>query len=244
MRGLTYAVSIMAILSVHEMGHYLMCRRHGVRATLPFFLPFPLPWLNPFGTLGAVIRIQDRMPSRKALFDVGVAGPLSGLVIATLCVYLGLRWSQLQVLDSLPPGAIFLGESLLFKLISYITVGPIPEGYDLVLHPVAFAGWAGLFVTALNLLPIGQLDGGHVLYALFGRRSNVIYRFVLLAFALVCVFVYWGWLLLILLLIWFGYTHPPPIDDETPLDVRRRVLGGFVLILFLLSFTPAPFRIG
>ncbi len=242
-RGLSYSIAIMSILTVHEMGHYLMCRRYRVQATLPFFLPFPVPWLNPFGTLGAVIRMEDRMPSRKALFDIGVAGPLAGLALAIPTLYFGLQWSRLQMLENIPPGTIFLGESLLFKLLSRLAVGTIPHGYDLVLHPVAFAGWAGLFVTALNLLPIGQLDGGHVLYAMFGRRSNVLYKLLLGAFAIVCAFVYWGWLLLILLLIWLGYRHPPPLDDFTPLDWKRRTLGALVFLIFILSFTPAPFRI-
>jgi len=241
--GLAYSVTIMTILTAHEMGHYVMCRRYRVRATLPFFLPFPIPWLNPFGTLGAVIRMDDRMPSRKALFDIGVAGPLAGLVFTVVALYFGLQWSRLQVVEAIPPGTIFLGESLMFKVISRLALGQIPEGYDVVLHPVAFAGWAGLFVTALNLLPIGQLDGGHVLYALFGRRSNTVYKFMLLAFALVCAFVYWGWLLLILLLIWLGYRHPPPLDDFTPLDRGGQVLGIMTFLIFLVSFTPAPFRV-
>ncbi|NOZ56573.1 MAG: site-2 protease family protein [Calditrichaeota bacterium] len=241
--GLEYSGTIMAILTAHEMGHYLMSRKHGVPATLPFFIPFPFPWLNPFGTLGAIIRMDSRMPNRRALFDIGVAGPLAGLVITIPALILGLHWSQIQPLKSVPEGTLFLGESLLFKALSYLVVGHIPEGYDLVLHPIAFAGWAGLFVTALNLLPIGQLDGGHVLYAMFGRRSNVVYKIMLAAFAVICALVYWGWLLLILLLIWLGYRHPPPLDDFTPLDFKRRVLGVLTFLIFVVSFTPAPFKI-
>ena len=241
--GLAYAGTIMAILTAHEMGHYLMSRKHHVPATLPFFIPFPFPWLNPFGTLGAIIRMDSRMPNRRALFDVGVAGPLAGLVITIPALVLGLHWSQIQPLKNVPEGTLFLGESLLFKGLSYLVVGHIPQGFDLVLHPVAFAGWAGLFVTALNLLPIGQLDGGHVLYAMFGKRSNLVYKIMLAAFALICALVYWGWLLLILLLIWLGYRHPPPLDDFTPLDPKRRLLGAFTFLIFVISFTPAPFKI-
>ncbi len=241
--GLEYSATIMAILTAHEMGHYLMSRRHRVPATLPFFIPFPFPRLNPFGTLGAIIRMDARMPNRRALFDIGVAGPLAGLAITIPALIAGLHWSQIEPLKSAPEGTLFLGESLLFKALSHLVVGHIPEGFDLVLHPVAFAAWAGLFVTALNLLPIGQLDGGHVLYAMFGRRSNVVYKIMLAAFAVICALVYWGWLLLILLLIWLGYRHPPPLDDFTPLDLKRRVLGVFTFLIFVVSFTPAPFKI-
>ena len=239
--GFWYSIAIVIILLSHEMGHYLMCRKYNIRATLPFFLPFPLPQLNPFGTMGAIIKIKDRMPSRKALFDIGVAGPLAGLVFTIPALIIGLKLSTIVKIDTLSPTTLLLGESYVFSQLSRLTCGVIPEGYDIVLHPLAFAGWAGLFVTALNLLPIGQLDGGHVLYALFGPKSKNIYKLVLSAFITICAFWYPGWLLLILLLLWFGYRHPPPIDDYTPLDLKRKILGYIVLLIFLISFTPVPF---
>jgi membrane-associated protease RseP (regulator of RpoE activity) len=234
--GLWYCGGIIAILFFHEMGHYLMCVRHGVRATLPFFIPFPL---SPFGTLGAVIRMDSRMPNRRVLFDIGVAGPLAGLAVTIPAIYFGLKMSQIGI----PPeaGTISLGESLLFKWISLLAIGPVPEGHDTLLHPLAFAGWAGLFVTALNLLPIGQLDGGHILYALMGERSDSIYRVAIGLFALLCIVLYNGWFLLVILLLWFGYRHPPTVEHFTPLDSKRRLIAYFTLMIFLLSFTPIPF---
>ena len=242
-KGVWYSISIIIILLAHEMGHYFMCRKYNIRATLPFFLPFPLPQLNPFGTLGAVIKIEDRIPNRKALFDVGVAGPLAGLFFTIPEIIIGLKLSPVIKVSDLPTNVIYynLGESVLFSQLAKFVIGDLPAGYDIVLHPMAFAGWAGLFVTALNLLPIGQLDGGHVLYAIFGQNSKNIYKIVLGVFVIICAVWYPGWLLLIILLIWFGYRHPPPIDDYTPLDKKRRILGYIVFVIFIISFTPIPF---
>ena len=239
--GIWYSISIITILLAHEMGHYLMCRKYNIRATLPFFIPFPIRQLNPFGTMGAVIKIEDRMPNRKALFDVGVAGPLAGLFFTIPALIIGLKLSTIVKVESPSPTTLYLGESLLFSQLSQLIIGKLPEGYDVNLHPVAFAGWAGLFVTALNLLPLGQLDGGHILYAIFGQASKNIYKVVLGAFIIICAVWYPGWLLLIILLIWFGYRHPPPTDDYTPLDNKRRIIGYIVFVIFLISFTPVPF---
>ncbi len=240
--GLWYSTAIITILLAHEMGHYLMCRRHGIRATLPFFLPFPFPFLNPFGTLGAVIRMESRIPSRKALFDVAVAGPLAGLMVTLPCIYYGIQFSDITDLSDVG-NVVTLGESFLFAQISKLATGTLPPEKDILLHPLAFAGWAGLFVTALNLLPIGQLDGGHIVYALIGRHHRVVAFVALVAFALICVFVYFGWALLLVLIIFFGYQHPPTLD-ERPIDGKRFALGVITLILFLLSFTPKPFQLG
>ena len=241
--GLWYSGGIITILLCHEMGHYLMCLRHGVRATLPFFIPFPI--LSPFGTLGAVIRMDSRMPDRRALFDIGVAGPLAGLAVAIPAIYFGVQMSEVHALANTGE-AMSLGESLLFKWLSFLARGPVPEGQDIFLHPLAYAGWAGLFVTALNLLPVGQLDGGHILYALLGERSALIGRIALALFALmgIVVFPFFpGWFPFILLLIWFGYRHPPTADHFTPLDSKRRMLAYFAFVIFILSFTPIPFYI-
>lgn len=237
-QGFWYSLSIITILLTHEMGHYLMCRRHGVAATLPYFIPLPLP---PFGTMGAVIKMEARIPDRRVLFDVGVAGPLAGLALTIPAIIVGLKLSYIIPLTSVPPGSYQLGESFLFSLISKLIIGEISEGYDVILHPLAFAGWAGLFVTALNLLPIGQLDGGHIAYALFGRRSVIVFRLTLLMFIAICIFFFMGWFLLILLLMWFGFKHPPPLNDFTPLDRKRKLIGALVLIIFAISFTPVPF---
>jgi membrane-associated protease RseP (regulator of RpoE activity) len=240
--GLWYGFAIISILLAHEMGHYLMCKKYGIKATLPYFIPFPLPFGNPFGTFGAVIKMESRIPSRKALFDVAVAGPLAGLALTIPAIYFGVQLSEIvEVRATAATGTIYLGESFLYAQLSRLAIGILPQGKDVLLHPLAFAGWAGLFVTALNLLPIGQLDGGHVVYALLGKRHNVVAITALIAFALISVFMYQGWILLLFLLIWFGHRHPPTLD-ETPLDRKRIAIGIFTLIIFLLSFTPEPFK--
>ena len=242
--GLWYSGGIITILLFHEMGHYLMCRRHGVRATLPFFIPLPI--LSPFGTMGAVIRMDSRMPDRRALFDIGVAGPLAGLAVAIPAIYFGVQMSVVDKIAAAGDSSMTLGESLLFKWLSFLAIGPLQEGQDIFLHPLAYAGWAGLFVTALNLLPVGQLDGGHILYALLGERSVFIGRVALALFALmgIVVFPFFpGWFPFILLLIWFGYRHPPTADYFTPLDSKRRMLAYFAFVIFIISFTPIPFYI-
>lgn len=239
--GVWYGAAIISILLAHEMGHYLMCQKYGIRATLPFFIPF-VPFINPFGTMGAVIRMESFIPSRKALFDVAVAGPLAGLAITIPCIYYGIQLSEIiDLTQPQNPGTIFLGESFLYQQISKWAIGDLPENKDVLLHPLAFAGWAGLFVTALNLLPIGQLDGGHIVYAMIGRNHRFVALATLAAFALICVFMYRGWILLLLLIIWFGHRHPPTLD-ETPIDAGRLIIGMTTLVVFALSFTPEPFK--
>ncbi len=237
--GAGYSAAIIAILLSHEMGHYLMCRRYGVPATLPFFIPFP--FANPFGTMGAVIQMKGIIPNRKALFDIGAAGPLAGLVVTFPIIVLGLHLSTVIIPDKHPEAGLILGESLLFKGLSYLVKGPLAENQDILLHPVAYAGWAGLFVTAMNLLPIGQLDGGHVMYSLFGQRSRYV-TYIFLGALGVMAIKYPGWALLFALLVFLGRRHPAPWDDFTPIDAKRRILGYFIFIIFILSFTPEPFK--
>jgi len=238
--GFWYSLSIISILLAHEMGHYLMCRKYGVPATLPYFIPFP--FLNPFGTMGAVIQMKGIIPSRKALFDIGAAGPLAGLVLTLPVIFIGLWLSQ--VVPQSPPNGqgLILGESLLFKAIAFLAKGPLAENQDISLHPIAYAGWAGLFVTGLNLLPIGQLDGGHVVYSLFGRNSKYVTYAFLAALGILAIF-YAGWALLFALLVFFGRRHPAPWDDYTPIDRNRRILGYLILVIFVAVFTPMPFKI-
>ncbi len=236
--GFWYAFPLMAILLCHEMGHFVMSRVYGVEATLPFFIPFPF---SPFGTFGAIIKMRGLIPDRKALFDIGAGGPIAGLILTFPAIYLGLKLSRIVPLDSFHHQGMILGDSLLFKTLEYLALGPIPKGYDVALHPMAYAGWVGLFVTALNLLPIGQLDGGHVLYALLGPKSIKVYRVGVLLFALYALLFNPEWTLLIVLLFFFGLKHPPPLDDFTPLDTRRKVIGIIMLIIFFSSFMPSPF---
>ncbi|HVP79036.1 MAG TPA: site-2 protease family protein [Thermodesulfobacteriota bacterium] len=246
--GLSYSFSIMLILLGHEMGHYLMSQKYRIRATLPYFLPFPhiyipfLGWLpSPFGTLGAVIRMESSVSSRKALFDTGVAGPLTSFILSIPAIVIGLKFSTVIPISHIKGGGIRLADPLIFSFIQKLVMQDIPSNCEVVLHPIAYAGWVGLFVTSLNLLPIGQLDGGHVVYGLFGKRSRVIFLIAIVVMAFITVFYNPGWFLLLILIILFGFRHPAPLDDETPLGWKRKLLGGVVFLAFFLSFTPTPF---
>jgi membrane-associated protease RseP (regulator of RpoE activity) len=238
--GLAYSLSIMSILLAHEMGHYFMSRKYGIPATLPYFIPFPF---SPFGTFGAIIKMKGVIINKKALFDIGVAGPLSGFVVSVPFIILGIKLSKVMSLGGLTGSASYfqLGDSLLFRIVQWVFFGDIPKGFDLVLHPFAYAGWVGLFVTALNLLPVGQLDGGHIIYAVFGEKSKWVFGTTIAALGVVAIFYNPGWLLLVILLLIFGMRHPRPIDIETKLDSGRKLVAFVILIIFLLSFVPAPF---
>jgi membrane-associated protease RseP (regulator of RpoE activity) len=236
--GPLYAASIMAILLAHELGHFTMCRRNRIPASFPFFVPFPL---SIFGTLGALIIMKGRVPNRRALFDVGIAGPLAGLAIALPVTLIGLQHSVTVPIEEVAPGSLRLGNSLLFSFLTNLTVGPIPEGHELLLGPMAYAGWAGLFVTALNLLPVGQLDGGHIVYAILGGKSRIIYRVALAGVVLVTVLTRFpGWLIIGILAFLLARRHPTPMDPVTPLDPTRRALGFAAMLIFVLAFIPAP----
>jgi len=236
--GPIYSISILAILVAHETGHYLASRRYGVPSSLPYFIPFPLP---PFGTLGAVIRTKGPIPHRKALFDIGSWGPLFGLVLAIPAVVVGFLLSEVADTSQLPLHSMSLGNSPLLSFLQWLVLGSLPAGTDVVLHPIAYAGWVGLFITSLNLLPTGQLDGGHIIYALFGPHSKIIFRLTILGITLICLIYNLGWLLLVILLLFIGYRHPPPLDPYTPLDWRRKIMGGFAFLIFFTAFTPIPF---
>ena len=238
--SLSYAVCILTILLAHEMGHFLMCRKHRVEATWPFFLPIPLP---PFGTFGAVIKMKGYMPSKQALFDIGAAGPIGGLVFAIPITIIGLCLSEVHPIPEEGSSYLGLGEPILFSFFAKMTIGDVSEGFDIVLNPIAFAGWAGIFVTALNLLPIGQLDGGHIIYALIGKYCNIVYKVGIGIFCLFAIFVYHGWIVFAILLFLFGFRHPAPLDPYTQLDFKRKCIGVILLIVFLLSFTPVPLKL-
>jgi len=236
MQGLPFSLTLMAILLAHEMGHYLLARRHGVRVTLPFFLPGP-PFLT--GTFGAFIRMKSLPQNRKVLFDVGAAGPWAGFLVAVPAVLYGLYLSELRPIPPSFSGLQF-GDSLLFKLLSRTVIGPIPYGFDVILHPVALAGWFGFLVTVLNLLPVGQLDGGHVVYAMFGRRHRWIARGFLLFTVAVGFLGWYGWFLWAMLMVVVGLDHPPTMDPVTDLDPARRLGGWLTLLLFVATFIPVP----
>ena len=235
--GLPFSLTLMSILLVHEMGHYLVSRHHGVKASLPYFIPAP----SFIGTFGAFIRMQSPPPDRRSLFDVAAAGPLAGLVLAVPAVIVGLHLSTVTPAET-QSGGIGLGSSLLLSFLSKITLGLLPDEVNIALHPIGFAGWIGLLVTALNLLPVGQLDGGHVIYALFGRRAIWIARAALATILTLGVLRWWdGWLIWGVLLLFLGVRHPPPLDPYTPLDFKRKIAGWITLAILVVTFTPAPF---
>ncbi len=235
-RGLPYAISIVLILGVHEAGHFLMARRHKTPASLPYFIPAFL--LSPFGTFGAAILLRGTMRNRKVLFDIGAAGPLAGFVVAIPILLLGLATSPVVTIT----GGMVEGNSVLYTLTKIIMFGRfLPDGQvDVLLNQPAWAGWTGLFVTALNLIPLGQLDGGHVLYALTGDTARKLY-FPLIGLAItMTLFVSSMWLVLALLLFLVGRYYAVPLDNITRLDTKRRLLAIATLILFALIFTPIP----
>jgi membrane-associated protease RseP (regulator of RpoE activity) len=240
-RGFLFSLPLLTILGVHEMGHYLTSRRWGVRATLPYFIPAP----SLIGTFGAVIKMKSPMPNKRALVEIGAAGPIAGFVVAVIASIIGLNMSEVVPVSEVKAG-ISLGEPLIFSIICRVALGQLHSGYQVVLHPIASAGWLGFFVTALNLLPIGQLDGGHITYALFGRKHILIGRLTLLALLALGVASRWlGWFVFaVFVRLLLGMKHPPPVDPYTPLDERGRKIGWFALLLFVLSFTPLPFRGG
>ncbi|HEV3345560.1 MAG TPA: site-2 protease family protein [Methylomirabilota bacterium] len=238
--GVPFAFTLLAILGTHEFGHYFTARAYGASVSLPYFIPAPPP-IFLFGTMGAVIRMRSPARDRNSLFDIAVAGPLAGLVVAVPALLLGLSWSRVGMVLPEHSGLTF-GDSLLMRALTWLVFGSIPPGMDVFVHPVALAGWVGLFVTALNLFPVGQLDGGRIAYALFGpwHRQVSIATFVGLM-ALGAVFHSANWIVFAgLILLLMGFHHPPPLDDLTPLSRRRYVLGVFCLILLILLIPPVP----
>jgi membrane-associated protease RseP (regulator of RpoE activity) len=238
-RGFWYSGTILSILGCHELGHYFACRYYDVDASLPYFIPAPLPLT---GTLGAFIRIRELIPTKRMLFDIGIAGPIAGFAVAVPALFIGLAMSHVV---RVPPDftGVELGEPLLFKLASTVLWGTPPQGYSLNLHPMAFAAWFGLLATALNLFPIGQLDGGHISYAVLGRRSSqVTLATVGVVIALSYFAMSWRvWTVLIIVMLFaFGRHHPRTIDEDVPLDRTRMILALVALVMFIVCFTPAP----
>jgi membrane-associated protease RseP (regulator of RpoE activity) len=232
--GFSYSISLLGILLVHELGHFFACRFHHIEATLPFFIPAP----TLIGTFGAFIKIKSPFTSKKALFDVGLAGPLAGFLIALPIIFIGISHSRIVQKETLQTG-MALGEPLIFKLIAWLVLGPVAGQHDILVHPMAFAGWFGLLATAFNLFPIGQLDGGHILYALIGKKS---YYAGIISIAVIVLLgiKYWpGWLFWALIVTMIGLRHPPIFAAEK-IDLKRKIMAAIALLIFLVSFTPAP----
>jgi membrane-associated protease RseP (regulator of RpoE activity) len=239
--GLWYSIPLLAFLSAHEFGHYFACRYYNVDATLPYYIPAPVPLT---GTLGAVIRIREPFPSKKALFDIGVAGPIAGFLVLLPLLFWGVSASEM---GQIPPGEhFFFSEPLILKAAMWLFFGPKPEGQDLFLHPVGLAAWWGCLATALNLLPFGQLDGGHVTYAAFGLRARLISIATLLT-VMVMAAISASWILMAVMMsvmaFFFGFGHPRVWDESVPLDSKRRLVAILALIIFVMCFTPIPVEI-
>jgi membrane-associated protease RseP (regulator of RpoE activity) len=248
--GLPFSVPLMLILFSHEMGHYLTSRRYGVDATLPYFIPAPTASTFFIGTFGAFIRMKSLPRSRRAMFDIGAAGPWAGLVVAIAALIVGLKWSSVAPLDT-SQGGVNLGNSIIFWSVARVILGVDPNAVNVNLHPTAFAAWIGLLVTALNLLPVGQLDGGHVVYSMFGPRGHrIISRLVWLGFLLMAVVPwifhqsFWaGWFFWFVLVLVLGLGHPTTMDSETPLSGGRRLAAWATVLLLVVTFCPVPFSV-
>lgn len=262
--GLPFTLSLLAILLAHEFGHYLAGRYHKANVTLPYFIPFPFSY---FGTMGAFIQMKAPPKNRRIMLDIGIAGPLAGLIVAIPVLLLGLSLSAVETLPyRLQIGQIFEGNSLLYLFLKYIVHGellphpltyygaepviywvryfftgmPLPRGgLDVTLHPIAWAGWAGLLVTAINLIPAGQLDGGHLVYVLLGKRASQLIPIVLVGL-LILGFVWYGWWIWAGLILFFGRFYAEPLDQITQLDRRRKLIAILGIIIFVLVFTPVP----
>jgi len=234
--GILYAAVLMVILLGHELGHYLTCRRYGIHATLPFFIPAP----SLTGTFGAVIKIRSPIAWKSQLFDIGAAGPVTGFLLTLPAVFGGMALSR--VVPGPGDGSLELGESLLFKLAGLLFFRHVPAGAGLALHPAAFAGWVGLLVTALNLFPLGQLDGGHIAYAMAGRKARLLSKTLLALFVVMGVFFWAGWLVWAVLAAFLGLRHPQVMDEDAPLSRGRKIVFALVVLIFVLSFVPDPVK--
>jgi len=235
---LTFTLPLLAIIAVHEFGHYVAARRRGIAASLPFFIPS----IPPFGTFGAVISLRDPLPDKKALLEVGVAGPLAGLLLALPLGVIGLILTNTEAV--LAPTNVGAGGliAVQFPLLYQAFLWVVPIEGDYLMHPTAFAAWVGFLVTALNLLPVGQLDGGHIARALLGSRAKYLGWAAIAVLAGISMALYFGWILLVIIVLFLGARHPPPLNDITPLDIKRKGLGVLAFVILVLAFVPVPMQ--
>jgi membrane-associated protease RseP (regulator of RpoE activity) len=232
--GIPFSVTLLLILGVHESGHYFMCKVHRVPSTVPYFIPMP----NILGTLGAFIKIKGAIPNRRALLDIGMAGPLAGFFLALPAIVVGLFLST--PVPQFHADGLMIGHSMLSWVLEKLIFPSLPPGFEVALHPIAFAGYIGLLVTALNLLPISQLDGGHIASALFGEKQWVIGRYFL--FVLFFLGFFWrGWWFWLFFMVFMGYRHPVLRHDARVLGTRRMRWAWLTVLIFIVTFVPVPF---
>ncbi len=234
-KGFPFSAALLAILLSHELSHFIVSKRHNVDASLPYFIPAP----TLFGTLGAFIKMKSPIATRNDLVDIGASGPIAGFIVSVLAAVAGLSYSKVVPLAKGVEGFIF-GPSVLFAGLAKLILGTVPPNYGVDMHPVALAGWIGFFVTFLNLIPVGQLDGGHIAYALLGERHTTLSKALVGVLVILGVFVYEGWLVWAVLLLILGLRHPPIVYSEIPLDPRRKMIGYTTVAIFFLTFTPVP----
>ncbi|HEX9916696.1 MAG TPA: site-2 protease family protein [candidate division Zixibacteria bacterium] len=235
-KGASFAIPLILMLSFHEFGHYFVSRRRKIDVSLPYFIPGP----TIFGTFGAVIKSKSPFKNRRDLIDVGAAGPIAGFVVAIVATIIGL--GQSEIVPVLTKGVLTFGDSIIFRILSWMVLGNLPPEHKILVSPTAFAGWAGIFVTMLNLLPLGQLDGGHILYGLLGRKQHLVAWLIIpLLFAM-------GWFYSPLWFMWAGLAlimrpaHPPTLNDSLQLDLKRKIIGWIAIAIFVISFIPIPIR--
>lgn len=235
--GIPFAATLLIILLSHELSHFFTSRAHHTEASLPYFIPAP----TIIGTFGAVIKMRSPIWSRSALIDIGASGPLVGFAFSLAASIIGLMHSV--VISKALGGGLELGDNIIFGALSRVIIGSLPASKDVVLNPMAFAGWIGFFVTSLNLIPVGQLDGGHVAFAFMGRAHKY-FGALLMGLLIILGLTFWkGWLIWAALLLILGLRHPPVYNWEKPLDPKRKFEGALAFVIFILTFTPMPFKL-
>lgn len=241
LKGVPFSVSLILILGCHEFGHFFASRHHKVNATLPFFIPSP-PVPPLLGTFGAVIKIKSPIRTKEALTDIGASGPIAGFIVAVILSFIGIYLSPVINSHS-SEGTLSLGSSIIFEVVTYIVKGDLGDNSDILLHPIAFAAWLGFFVTSLNLIPVGQLDGGHILYAYNSKAHTYMSKFLVIFLLILGYFTWLGWSLWAVIIFLIGTKHPPVVNEEDELQKKRKIVAYVNLLLFILTFTPTPFYI-
>lgn len=239
LKGLPFSAALLCILGAHEMGHFLTSKYYRIDASLPYFIPAP----TFIGTFGAFIKMRTPMMNKRVLLDVGANGPLAGLLVTIPVLAVGLKLSEIKALPASAEGGLTLGSSLILYLMTKVMLGNLPDTHQVVLHPLGFAGWIGLLITSMNLIPVGQLDGGHIAYAVLGKKKTMfLSKAVLIGMMLLGIWASRVWLMWALILfVLLGIRHPAPLDGDVPLDRRRKLVGVGMLAVFVLTFVPVPF---